>query len=149
MFQAKDLIIADALSRAPVCTPTAADELLQQEVNAYANFVVEHLPASEQHLQEFRQCQESDEVCQQITEFCQSGRPKREDLSAAVRPYLPLSAELTVQEGLLLRGGRIVVPPPLRKELLDRVHSGHQGITKCRELDNRSGGLECRKSWKN
>ena len=40
--------------------------------------------------------------------------------------------------GLLLRGGRIVILPPLREKLLDRIHSGHQGITKCRELARQS-----------
>jgi hypothetical protein len=118
----KDLTIADTLSRAPVCTPTAADELLQQETNTYVNLVMEHLPATQQRLQEIRRCQESDEVCQQITEFCQSGWPEKNSLSAAVKPYFPVSAELTVHNGLLLRGGRIVIPPPLRKELLNRIH---------------------------
>ena len=134
----KDLTIADTLSRAPVSTPTAADELLQQKTSTYVNLVMEHLPATEQRLQEIRQCQESDEVCQQITEFCQSGWPEKNSLTAAVKPYFPVSAELTVHNSLLLRGGRIVIPPPLRKELLNRIHSGHQGITKCRERARQS-----------
>ena len=29
-------------------------------------------------------------------------------------------------------GNRIVIPSSLRKDMLDRLHTGHQGITKCR-----------------
>jgi len=40
--------------------------------------------------------------------------------------------ELSVHKGLLLRGNRLVIPPALRKEILAKIHSGHQGATKCR-----------------
>ena len=39
---------------------------------------------------------------------------------------------------LLVRGSRIISPPPLRKEVLQRIHDGHLGITKCRELAKQS-----------
>ena len=130
----KDLAIADTLSRAPASTPTAEDESLQHEVTSYVKFVVEHLPATEQRLEEIRECQRTDKVCQQIAEFCQAGWPEKSVLPSEVKPYHTVSAELTVQHGLLLRGSRIVIPPPLRKKLLDMIHSGHQGITKSREL---------------
>ena len=35
-------------------------------------------------------------------------------------------------EDLLLCNGRIVVPSSLRKEVLLKVHGGHQGAEKCR-----------------
>ena len=89
---------------------------------------------------EIRECQKSDHVCQHIVEFCRSGWPEKRALSPEVKPYHTVSAELTVQVGLLFLGSRIVIPPPLRKTLLDRIHgsSGHQGITKCRELARQS-----------
>ena len=43
-----------------------------------------------------------------------------------------MRGELTVQEELLVRGGRLVMPTIMRPEILDRLHSAHQGITKCR-----------------
>lgn len=135
----KDLTIADALSRAPVSAPlTDPDKSLQQDADVYVKFVVKHLPATEQRLHEIRECQAADKVCQQIIEFCRAGWPERSALPDEVKPYFSVSAELSVECGLLLRGSRIVIPPPLRKELLEKLHGGHQGITKCRGLARQS-----------
>ena len=134
----KNLIIADALSRAPGSIPSMTDKALQQETTAYVNSVMESLPASEERLQEIKQHQKADEVCQQIIGFCQSGWPEKKSLPQQLKPYLPISAELTVENDLLLRGGRIVIPPPLRSTLLEKIHSGHQGITKSRKMARQS-----------
>ncbi len=50
-----------------------------------------------------------------------------------VRPYYTVSAEISLEDGLLMRGRRIIIPSSLRLELLDKIHTGHQGIAKCRE----------------
>ena len=134
----KNLTIADALSRAPESSPSAADEALQQETTSYVNLIMENLPATEKRLQEIRQHQEADSVCQKIMHFCRSGWPHKNSLPSEVIPYYPVSGELTVENSLLLRGGRIVIPPLLRKTLLDKIHCSHHGITKCCEMARQS-----------
>ena len=129
----KELVIADTLSRAPLSTPTSNESALQEETDAFVNLVLHHLPATENRLEEIKRLQESDEACQAIVEFCHSGWPERKTLSPELKPYFPMAAEFSVANGLLLRGTRIVIPPPLRADLLQRIHEGHQGITKCRE----------------
>ena len=37
-----------------------------------------------------------------------------------------------MESGLLMRGCRIVIPSELQYEMLNKVHEGHLGITKCR-----------------
>ena len=133
-----ELTIADALSRAPVSTSSMADQSLQSEITAYVNLVVESIPTTEKWLQEIRELQERDPVCQKLVEFCRSGWPEKRTLSADLKPYFCVSAQLSIANGLLLRGKRIIVPPPLRKTLLEKLHSGHQGITKCRERARQS-----------
>jgi hypothetical protein len=46
-----------------------------------------------------------------------------------------VQTELSVtQEGILLRGSRILVPPLLQKQVVDLAHIGHQGIVKTKML---------------
>ena len=125
----KQLITADALSRAPV-SPGEND--LDEEVSAYISFVINSLPATEKRLQEIRRKQEEDEVCRQVKEYCDTGWPERKVIPGPVKSYLPVASQLSVVDGLLMRGSRIVVPTSMRLEILDRLHSGYQGINKCR-----------------
>ena len=55
-------------------------------------------------------------------------------LKGPVKLYDPFAAELTVQNGLLLKGSRLVIPASTSKRLdiLDKLDAGHQGIVKCR-----------------
>ncbi|KAK1904365.1 putative protein K02A2.6, partial [Dissostichus eleginoides] len=47
-------------------------------------------------------------------------------------PYWPERETLTLAGDLLLRGQRILIPQSMREEILNDLHSGHQGIVKCR-----------------
>ena len=38
---------------------------------------------------------------------------------------------LTVEDGLILRGEAIIVPPGERKKVLEQIHQGHLGTSKC------------------
>ena len=44
-----------------------------------------------------------------------------------------MAPEITVNDGLLLKGNRIIIPSVLCLDILDKLHSGYQGISKCRE----------------
>ena len=41
-------------------------------------------------------------------------------------------SEISVAEQLLMRQNRIIIPEKLRSGILKEIHSGHQGISKCR-----------------
>lgn len=99
----KDPAIADALSRAPATDPTATDKLLQ---NAFVNVILQHLPATEQHLEQIKQHQNKDEVCQQLVEFW----PEKHSVPVACKLYFPLASQFSVENGLLMRGSRIIIP---------------------------------------
>jgi len=68
-----------------------------------------------------------------VREYSIAGWPERNKLPSALQPYWPYRGNFTVLHGLLVYDERIVIPSQMRLEILDRIHDGHQGITKCRE----------------
>ena len=130
----KHLYTADALSRAPLVRPLDQIEgKLESDVKAYVDSVVRYLPASENRLEELRCQQHEDEVTRQLMKYCSEGWPDRSRLTGSLHPYWPERSELTILQGLLMKGNRLVIPVSMRLDVLDRIHEAHQGITKCRE----------------
>ena len=39
--------------------------------------------------------------------------------------------KLTIEDGLILKGMRIVIPDKKREEILKQIHEGHLGLNKC------------------
>ena len=134
----KKLVVADTLSRAPLDRVTDSDQTLQQDVDAFVNHIIQSLPVTEHRLGEIRQRQQQDEVCRLVMQYYWSGWPNKKKLPEIMRPYASVSAELSVEKGLLLRGSRIIIPSALRQDILTRLHTGHQGIMKCRERARQS-----------
>jgi len=126
----KDLATADALSRAPLkLTGKHEDE---QEVEACVNFVVEQIPASDNKLRQILHAQQEDVLTGKLKEFVINGWPPKDKLDAELKKYWSVRDELTVHQDLLMRGIRIVIPRKLRQDILEKIHAGHLGITKCR-----------------
>ena len=128
----KDLTIADTLSRAPTHSASVADEQFCQDTEMFVNTITTNLPATPQYLIKIARWQDEDETCSQVKQFCQKGWPKQQRVPDSLKGYHSVSAELSVYNDLLMRGSRIVIPPTLRQDMLERLHEGHQGITKCR-----------------
>ena len=128
----KNLHTADTLLRAPLMRSLEPEELkLQEEVVRFVNSVTEGLPASDSRLSQIRQKQNEDTVCIQIKHYCTHGWPESQ-IQSDIKPYWSERASITIQHGLLMKGKRIIVPASLRSEILQQLHSGHQGIVKCR-----------------
>ena len=61
------------------------------------------------------------------------GWPDRCKVPSVLKPYWQVRSDLNIINGILLKGERIVIPAEMRLEMLDCIHKGHQGISKCRE----------------
>lgn len=127
----KSLTTADALSRAPI-NQEQQSGLQEEEIALYAHSVLSEIPASDRRLEEIRERQEEDEVCRQLTAYCQLGWPEKDRVPEALKGYWSERGEITLVRGLLLKASRVIIPSCMRIEILDRLHEGHQGITKCR-----------------
>ncbi|UYV70961.1 hypothetical protein LAZ67_8001260, partial [Cordylochernes scorpioides] len=125
----KKQIVADMLSRRPMFKPHK-DEL-EEELSAYIQSI--EFPATEERLLEISRKQKEDSLCSQLAKYCMSGWPKnKREVDPALRGYWQFQEDLTYQNGLLLRGQRILIPKSLRKDILEKLHQGHFGINKCR-----------------
>ena len=51
-----------------------------------------------------------------------------------VKPYQRIKNELSDNNGIILRGERIILPSSLKSKMLNLVHEGHLGIEKCKSL---------------
>ena len=124
----KNLIMADTLSRAP-----APGKLEQDSLHSEVDATFESIPATERRLEEIRHHQDEDAIVRQHKEYCQSRWPVKGAIPGVLKPYHSVSAQLSVRRGILMRGSRVIIPALLRVSILDKFHTGHQGITKCRE----------------
>lgn len=141
----KELIVANTLSRALINNFMNIDSDLHQEVESYVSAVKSYLPVSEKRIESIRNHQHNDVVCQKILHYYMTGWPERRNLiPTECRPYCNISAKLSVNEGILMRLNRIVIPTALRSGIFKEIHTGHQGIsTVVNKLSNVCGGQVC------
>ena len=128
----KDLVTADALSRAPTGKPEDGDLQLETDTTAYVQSVVGGLPATDKRIEEIRAEQGKDQICNKVKEYILDGWPHQ--VESDLKSYFTLKDDLSVQQGLLMYRDRLVIPATLRKDILRRLHAGHQGIVKTRAL---------------
>ena len=55
--------------------------------------------------------------------------PKRQEVPEELRSYFQFREDLSIVDGVVMYGDRIVVPPTLRDQILETLHSAHQGTT--------------------
>ena len=65
-----------------------------------------------------------------VKSYCRSGCPAREQLDDHVLPYWSVKDSLTLARNLLLCNCCIVIPPVLRRSILEKIHGPHQGLQK-------------------
>ena len=61
-----------------------------------------------------------------------------EEVPLQVLEFFDSRGHLSITDCLLTYDDRIVIPTDMREEMLERIHTGHQGITKCRARANLS-----------
>ena len=72
-----------------------------------------------------------DDTLSKLIEHIQDGKWSRDE---KLKPFKAVKDELSVYEGVILRGNRIVVPSSLQKKILKLSHETHQGIVKTKQF---------------
>ena len=74
-----------------------------------------------------------DKVRIELSRVINEGWPdERKQCDDRNKMYWDYCTDLSLFDGLILKGCQTVIPATLRREILDRIHTGHQGIVKCK-----------------
>lgn len=126
-----ELYLADQLSRAYI--PEEPKDALEEELEI--NVV---LPVSDEKLQQLKEETQKDEVLKKLKNFVEVGWPnQRKDVDTTVAIYWDFKEYISVHDGLLFKGDRLIVPESMRNEMLKTIHQGHFGseVSKRRARD--------------
>ena len=127
-----EMYLADTLSRAFVQSSAVEDTRGDAEKDTESINMVQYLPVSETTQNIIRTATESDPVMKELKTTIREGWPENKDsLPARIRDYFPFREELTLQNGLVFKGERLVVPESVREEMKARIHASHLGIQGC------------------
>ena len=118
---------ADALSRLPI--PSSDTDCIPGSIIGLIDFM-SSTPMSSELVKKHTQ---RDPVLSRVCQFVLKGWTEKK-LGEPFFPYESRKYELSVQDGVLLWGSRIVVPPRMRSCVLDELHETHQGIVKMKGL---------------
>ena len=128
-IQGKTNVIADALSR--VCcmeTPDKYQRVPLLEVDA----ITSTLPTSPAKLDEIRNYTSQDTVLSHLKDVIHQGRPEYpNECPPDLKEFWNFREDLSVENGLILKGHRLLVPNNLRSQMLQIIHQGHLGAEKC------------------
>lgn len=113
----KHMYLADTLSRSPDTSAPQASVF------------------STARLEELRAHTAQDQVLQTLSTVIQHGWPDKErQLPLSIRPFFHYRDELAVEDGIVVKSHRTVIPHSLQKEYINIMHRGHPGLesTRCR-----------------
>ena len=54
------------------------------------------------------------------------------EVPSEIQPYWTFCEELTIEDGLVLKGPRIIIPNNKREDILKLIHESHLGLNKCK-----------------
>lgn len=84
---------------------------------------------SSRRIEELRHSTQADAVCKRLMDTILAGWPDSyKEVPHDIRSFYAMRDELTVDDGLILRGQTYVIPHSLQKYYLTQLHQGHPGI---------------------
>ena len=123
------LIISDTLSRMPtpnsgvhVCIDEHVDEITIYECE---DISIDRLNISPAKQAEIRHLTSTDPVMKTLSEIIHGWPENIKDLPVDVRTYWSLRDKLSMQNGIILKGNKEIIPGQLRPNSLEQLHASH------------------------
>ena len=132
------MYIADMLSRAYITDHKEKEEKdidvfrLEHEEQLFKDIELikqaQHLHMREATQAQIKKATAEDPTMQTLAEVVQKGWPEtRNEVPVSIRSYWGYRDEMTLQDGLIYKGARVVIPQKMQKQMLAKVHASHQG----------------------
>ena len=118
---------ADALSRLPVVADTQTAQMDKEEGRTFRVHQLQFLPVT---VAELRRMTTRDPVLARVLQLILEGWPPKMT-EEVMKTYFQRRHELTVEQGCVMWGVRVVIP---LKRVLDELHGGHIGVVKMKAL---------------
>ena len=119
--------MADCLSRLGFQKDTIS--LLRLHVNQ----ITSQLKARSDSLHNLQLAAKDDDKLAILKHVIQQGWPKTiKEVPSKIQPYWIFQEELTVEDWVVLKGTRIIIPNKKREDILKLIHEGHLGLNKCK-----------------
>ena len=123
----KDHSNADVLSRLPLPSypkdvPTPAELVL----------LLAQLQAFPVRAHQIKTWTDRDPVLSRVRKLVLQGWPSK--VEEEFCPYFCQKLELSIQDGCVMWGSRVVVPPPGKAKLIEQLHEGHPGTSRLKNL---------------
>ena len=91
------------------------------------------LLARSDSLQEIRQATQTNDKLALLKHTIMTGWPANiREIPQVLQPYWTFHEELTIKDGLILKGTRIIIPTKKHEAILRQIHDSHLGLTKCK-----------------
>ena len=127
------MFIVDTLSRAHL---PLSDHVSQNELKFIQSVeeidMTRHLAVTRERLADFQGKTKNDAVLHQLKQAIELGWPEsRKAVPSEICAFYTYWNKLTVQDEILSRGDRVIVPAAIRLEMLRKIHARHIGIEGC------------------
>ena len=120
---------ADAVSRLPLPEMRTEPPKPAEVIN-----LMEYLDTSPVTSSQICMWTEKDTVLVKVKQWTLSGWPKEAPEDETLRPFFHRQRELSVENGCLLWGSRVIVPEKGRERVLSMLHQAHPGMSKMKCL---------------
>ena len=118
---------ADGLSRLPL-----SDVPPQETNNDSKIFNISQMEALPVTVRQLRAATHADRILSKVYRYTKGSWPRQ--VPQCLRPFSDRRNELTVEEGCLLWGIRVIIPHRLREKLLEELHKDHPGVTRMKSV---------------
>lgn len=118
---------ADGLSRLPLSSGSLEEACADPTV-----FNVSQIEALPVNVSKLRSATATDPILSKVYRYVKAGWPVT--IPKCLRPYHNRQHELTVEEGCVMWGMRVLIPNRLEEKLLTELHTDHPGATRMKSI---------------